>query len=368
MTGTIASGGIIGILGGGQLGRMLAMAAAHMGYRTHVYCPEENCPAAQVSTHHTCASYDDEQALIHFAKSIDVATFEFENVPATTALGLADHVPVRPSWKALEIAQDRAKEKRFFADIGAATAPWRPVPSLDGLIDALAAVSTPAILKTSRLGYDGKGQVRLDDPSGAEAAWAAIGGNSAATDPASPFAILEGLVRFTGEVSVITARALDGSMESFEPVENVHKNHILHATTAPANIPSSTAKTAIEIAERAAEALDLVGLLTVELFVTSYGGVLVNEMAPRPHNSGHWTLDGCITDQFSQLIRAICGLPLGNPRRHSDTVMTNLLGEDIHDLGRLYADPNNHVYVYGKDSAKPGRKMGHVNKVRPKAV
>ena len=362
----IEPGGTIGILGGGQLGRLLALAAGKMGYRTHVFCPDEDCPAGQVATHLTCADYDDPIALATFAAAVDVATFEFENVPAATALKLTEHTPVRPSWKALEIAQDRAKEKAFFADIGAATAPWRPVDSLDGLKAALKDIDTPAILKTARLGYDGKGQVRINTASEASAAWRALTSGQTPASQDGPFAVLEGFVKFTSEISVITARDLEGTVLSFEPVQNVHRDHILHTTSAPAKISSATAKTALSVAERAAKALDLIGIVAVEMFVTSYGGVLVNEMAPRPHNSGHWTLDACQTDQFTQLIRAICGLPLAEPLRHSNAVMTNLLGDDIHDLDRYYDDPSCHVYVYGKGDARPKRKMGHVTKLSAK--
>ncbi len=363
MSGRIEPGGTIGILGGGQLGRLLALAAGEMGYRSHIYCPTDNCPASHVADAHTCASYDDYEALAQFAKSVDVATFEFENVPADTAFQLASDVPVQPSWKALEIAQDRSKEKAFFTDIGAATAPWRPVSNLDELSEAIEDLSFPGILKTSRLGYDGKGQIRIESPADISRAWNTLTEGRTDLDPVAPFAILEGYVRFSSEISVIAARGLDGKVQCFEPVENVHKNHILHATTAPANIPPATVRMALDIAERAATALELVGLLAVEMFVTSYGGVLVNEMAPRPHNSGHWTLDACQTDQFSQLIRAVCGLPLANPLRHSDAVMTNLIGDEIYDLDRFYSDPTCHVYVYGKETARPGRKMGHVTKL-----
>lgn len=363
MTERIDAGGTIGILGGGQLGRLLALAAAKLGYNTHVFCPEHACPASLVSTHTTCAAYDDFEALDAFAHQIDVATFEFENVPSETVARIAGSVQVRPSWTALEIAQDRAKEKAFFADIGAATAPWRPVHSLEDLIAAFTAVDTPAILKTARLGYDGKGQILIDNPEEAEAAWSEITSGQNLESAMVPFAVLEGFVKFTSEISVIAARGLDGHTQCFEPVENVHKKHILHTTTAPANISPTTAKTAIGIAERAAEALDLVGIVAVEMFVTSYGGVLVNEMAPRPHNSGHWTLDACQTDQFTQLIRAICGLPLAEPLRHSNAVMTNLLGDEISNLEAFHADPACHVYVYGKTEPRPGRKMGHVTRL-----
>lgn len=364
----IHPGSTIGILGGGQLGRLLALAAAKMGYDTHVFCPDSDSPAAKVSTQHTCADYTDKKALAAFSNEIDVATFEFENVPAETVLCLSESVPVRPSWTALEIAQDRSKEKLFFADIGAATAPWRPVNSLEELDAALADVDTPAILKTARLGYDGKGQVRIETRSDTASAWQTLTAGQVLDSEVSPFAVLEGFVNFEYEISVIAARGLDGSVECFEPVQNVHKNHILHTTTAPAPIPPSTSQTAIGIAERAVESLDLTGILAVEMFVTSYGGVLVNEMAPRPHNSGHWTLDACQTDQFSQLIRAICGLPLASPLRHSNAVMTNVLGDDVFKLESYYNDPTAHVYVYGKTEARHGRKMAHVTHLTKKTL
>jgi len=359
----IEPGSTIGILGGGQLGRLLALAAGKMGYRTHIYCPENECPASLVSTHFTCAEYDDEVALDRFSSQVDVATFEFENVPADTVLRLTKNRPVRPSWTALEIAQDRAKEKTFFADIGAATAPWRPIHSLNDLTDALKSIDSPAILKTARLGYDGKGQILIERPEDADSAWHALTLNQDVGSLPAPFAILEGFVKFTTEISVITARGVSGDIQCFEPVENVHKNHVLHTTTVPARVSSTTSKTAIAIAERAAEAIDLIGIVAVEMFVTSYGGVLVNEMAPRPHNSGHWTLDACQTDQFTQLIRAICGLPLAEPLRHSNAVMTNLLGSDVLDIGDAYEDPTSHIYLYGKTEARPGRKMGHITKL-----
>lgn len=368
MTDQIEPGGTIGILGGGQLGRLLALSAAKLGYKTHIYCPDRDCPASHVATLHTAASYDDLVALDNFSAQIDVATFEFENVPAETTARIAKHVSVHPSWKALEIAQDRAKEKVFFADIGAATAPWRVVNSAPELIEAIKSVDTPAILKTARLGYDGKGQIRIERLEDAEAAWNQLTSDMSISEMCAPYAILEGFVKFTKEISVIAARGKNGEIQCFEPVENVHKNHILHTTTAPARISSVTAKTAISIAERTAEALDLVGIVAIEMFVTSYGGVLVNEMAPRPHNSGHWTIDACQSDQFEQLIRAICGLPLVEPLRHSNAIMTNLLGGDILNLDSYLSDPECHVCVYGKSEARPGRKMGHVTKLSPKTT
>ena len=363
MTKRIEVGSTIGILGGGQLGRLLALAAGKMGYRTHIYCPERECPASLVSTHFTCAEYGDTVALNRFSSQVDVATFEFENVPADTVLRLTKKNLVRPSWKALEIAQDRAKEKSFFADIGAATAPWQAINSLRQLTHALKSIHPPAILKTARLGYDGKGQILIKTPEDAETAWNALTLNQTVGELPAPFAILEGFVKFTREISIIAARDVRGDIRCFEPAENIHKNHVLHTTTVPARVSSTTSKTAIAIAERAAESIDLIGIIAVEMFVTPHGGILVNEMAPRPHNSGHWTLDACQTDQFTQLIRAISGLPLAEPLRHSNAVMTNLIGEDIYDIARFYEDPKSHLYLYGKTDARAGRKMGHVTRL-----
>lgn len=361
----IRPGRTIGILGGGQLGRLLALAAANMGYQSHIFCPEKGCPAALASSKHTCASYSDLDALDRFAETIDVATFEFENVPASTVQRLSQSIPVRPSWKALEVAQNRAREKEFFESIGVATAPWYPIQKLEDLRIAIEEISTPAILKTSRLGYDGKGQIRIDSSTTTSLAWDTLTNGRDVSNEEQPFAILEGLIEFTSEISVIAARGWDNNVKCFEPVENVHQNHILHTTTAPACITRETANIAMRIAEKTAKALSLIGLVAVEMFVTKDNEILVNEIAPRPHNSGHWTLDACQTDQFTQLVRAICGLPLADPLRHSNAIMTNLIGEEIKLIEDLYIDPRNHVYVYGKESIRPGRKMGHFTRLTP---
>ena len=355
----VPPGGTIGIIGGGQLGRMTALAAARLGYRCHIFCPEADSPAAQVSAAQTVAAYDDREALAHFASAVDVVTFEFENIPAESVRILADRVPVRPNWRVLETAQDRVVEKTFFNSIGIATAPWRDVPERAALDSAVTALGRPCVLKTTRFGYDGKGQTRIDPNTNLDDAWAAIGGAPA---------VLEGFVVFEREVSVIAARGLDGSIACFDVVENRHKHHILDVTIAPAPVSAALASAAAEIGRRAAESLDLVGLLAVEMFVTQDGRLLVNEMAPRPHNSGHWTMDACVTDQFEQFVRAVCGLPLGKPDRHSDAVMTNLIGDDVEQIPALLQEPGARLHLYGKAEARPGRKMGHVNRTSPRSA
>ncbi len=361
----LSPGATIGILGNGQLGRMLCLAAARLGYRTHVYGPETDSPAEQVASQSTVAAYDDEKALAAFADAADVVTFEFENVPAAAAAFLAAHTQVRPTWKALEVCQDRVKEKQFFASIGAATPNWKPLNSLQDLESAVRSLEPPAVLKTARLGYDGKGQAKLHSAGDTKAAWDAITGGKP-IQPNGAFAVLEAFVDFRCEISVIAARGQDGKVVCFEPSENDHANHMLATSTVPARVPAETVAEAIRIATKAAEALDLVGLLAVEMFVTPSGAILCNEMAPRPHNSGHWTQDACGTDQFEQMVRAVAGLPLVDPMRHADAVMHNLVGPDVNDLDRYLSDPHAHIHLYGKREARPGRKMGHVNVLRPK--
>ncbi|MDX2145362.1 MAG: 5-(carboxyamino)imidazole ribonucleotide synthase [Rhodospirillaceae bacterium] len=358
-------GATIGILGGGQLGRMLALAAARMGYRTHIFCPEADNPASQVATAASFADYGDEKALAEFASKVDVVTYEFENVPAATAAFLEKKKIVRPSWRALEVAQDRTKEKAFFTGIGVGVAPWRAVNTLDELRAGLGEIGTPAVLKTARLGYDGKGQAKILKAEDAEAAWRAIGGDKAKTHAdGGPFAVLEGFVDFDCEISVIVARGADGEVRAFEPARNVHTHHILDTSTVPARVGANAVMAAIAATGKAATELGVVGLLAVEFFVTRDGKVLANEMAPRPHNSGHWTMDACQTDQFMQMVRAVCGLPLVDPSRFADATMKNLVGEDVNALDKYLADPNAHVHLYGKREARPGRKMGHVNIVK----
>ena len=356
-----APGATLGILGGGQLGRMTAQAAAALGYRTHIYCPEPHCPAAQVTPLVTTAAYDDAAALAAFAGAVDVATFEFENIPLETVEALTRETLVRPRPEVLAICQDRLREKDFCGEHGVATARYVAVDGPEALARHLRDFGTPAVLKTTRLGYDGKGQVRLEADSDPAAAWAAMAGSNPDAQ-----GILEAFVDFKHEVSVIVARGADGEMADYITVENQHENHILRTTIAPARILRDVAVRAEATARRLAEALDLVGLLAVEMFVTEAGEVLVNELAPRPHNSGHWTLDACVTSQFEQLVRAVMGLPLGASERHSDAVMRNLLGDEAEGWRGELADRHQKLHLYGKAEARPGRKMGHVTRVVPK--
>ena len=355
--GAIAPGATVGILGGGQLGRMTAVAAAEMGYRVAIFCPEAAAPAAEVAA--TCfrADYTDRKALTRFAKAVDVVTLEFENIPVETLDYLSERVPVRPGSKILAVTQDRLAEKRFVEDVGGATAPYAAVDDRPGLDRAISEIGLPAILKTRRFGYDGKGQVRIESVEEADAAWQAIG--------AVP-AILEGVVEFVREASVIVARGVSGEMATFEPVENEHRNHILNISRAPGQLDPGQPEEARRLAAALADGFGLTGLLAVELFCTRDGKVLVNEMAPRPHNSGHWTIDACLVSQFEQLVRAVCGLPLGNPERHSDAIMRNLLGDDIDAWPSLVSEPNTRMHLYGKAEARPGRKMGHATTLSPK--
>jgi len=357
----IAPGATIGILGGGQLGRMIALAAARLGYRCHVFCQSADEPAAQVAHRTTLAAFDDEAALDGFAASIDVATLEFENIPLACVEHLARHVAVCPGAQALAVAQDRVAEKAFVNATGIATAPYRAVADRAALTAAVAALGTPAVLKTARLGYDGKGQVAIGRDTDLDQAWQDCGGG-----PSTSGAILEGFVTFEREISVIAARGLDGALTAYVPVENRHVHHILDETIVPAPLAPAVAAAAGDIAQRLAQALDLVGLLAVEMFVAADGAVLVNEVAPRPHNSGHWTIDACTVSQFEMLVRAICGLPLGSPERHADARMKNLIGAAVDDWPRYLADPAARLHLYGKAEVRPGRKMGHVTWLAPR--
>ena len=347
----------IGIVGGGQLGRMSALAAARLGYRCHILTPEIDSPAAQVSAACTLGEYEDPVALRAFAEAVDVITFEFENVSAAGLELLASLRPVRPSPAVLRVSQDRCVEKAFLNDAGVPTAPWMPVGSGEALRAAVARLGLPAVLKTTRLGYDGKGQAVLRDLGDAGAAWQAL-------DP-KPL-VLEGFVEFSSEISVIVARGLDGIGALFDAVENRHRDGILDLTVAPARLPPEVARRAQDVAWRVAEALDLVGLLAVEMFVAADGRVLVNEIAPRPHNSGHWTIDACPASQFELHVRAVAGLPLPPATRHSDAVMKNLVGPDEAALWPyVLAAPGLIPHLYGKAEARPGRKMGHVTRLFP---
>jgi 5-(carboxyamino)imidazole ribonucleotide synthase len=356
MTDPLAPGATIGILGGGQLGRMLSVAASRLGFRCHIYEPGTNPPAADVAHAVTTADYQDEAALRAFAASVDVISYEFENIP-TAALDLLETLrPIRPGRRALAVSQDRVAEKTFLNGLGLATAPWAPVNDAAMLDAALAAIGTPAILKTNRLGYDGKGQARIMAPGDAPAALAAMNGQPA---------VLEGFVPFTAEVSVIAARGPDGQVAAFDPGENVHEAGILRTTTVPARLPPARRTDAVLIAARILNALDYVGVLGVELFVTPQG-LLVNEIAPRVHNSGHWTQQGCAVDQFEQHIRAVAGWPLGDGSRHSDVVMENLIGDDVARVPALARETGVAIHLYGKGAPRPGRKMGHINRVKPR--
>jgi 5-(carboxyamino)imidazole ribonucleotide synthase len=353
MTEPLRPGSTIGILGGGQLGRMLSVAAARLGLRTHVYEPGAHPPAGHVADRVTTAGYDDATALAQFAASVDVITYEFENIPTTALDILEASRPIHPGRRALAVSQDRIIEKGFLNETGLATAPWAVVTDAATLDAALARIGTPAILKTTRLGYDGKGQARIMAPDDAAAALEAMQGAPA---------ILEGFVDFSREISVIAARGAHGDVACFDPGENVHREGILHTTTVPARISPALRSDAVLIAARILNALDYVGVMGVELFVTPQG-LLVNEIAPRVHNSGHWTQQGCAVDQFEQHIRAVAGWPLGDGSRYADVEMTNLIGDDVLEVPQLAREKNCAIHLYGKAEAKTGRKMGHVNRI-----
>ncbi|MGP1358035.1 5-(carboxyamino)imidazole ribonucleotide synthase [Roseicyclus sp.] len=348
----LPSGSVVGILGGGQLGRMLAVAASRLGYRAHIFEPGA-APAADVAHAWTRAGYDDADALRTFAASCDVVTYEFENIPAASLDLLAGAAPFHPNRRALEVSQDRLTEKDFLAGLGLAVAPYAAIEGPGDLEAALAETGVPAILKTRRFGYDGKGQARVTAREEAEAALATLEGAPA---------IAEGFVTFSKEISVIAARGLDGSVAAYDPGENVHVDGILSTTTVPAAIPAALRTDAVLLASRILTALDYVGVMGVELFVTRTG-LVVNEIAPRVHNSGHWTQAGCAVDQFEQHVRAITGWPLGDGTRHADVVMENLIGADVARAPALAAERGVQVHLYGKAETRPGRKMGHVNRV-----
>lgn len=355
----IRPGSTLGILGGGQLGRMMAMAAAELGLRTHIYAPERDSPAFDVAAEHTVAAYDDEAALVRFAKAVDAVTYEFENVPSATAATLSAHTLLAPNARALEVSQDRLVEKAFIADLGIATAPFAPVGSEAELTEALARIGRPAVLKTRRFGYDGKGQVMIRPEGDASAAFTAIG--------QAP-AILEGFVPFEREVSVIAARTASGDFAAYDLCANEHRNHILDTTRIPAGVSKATEERAIAIARAIADALDYVGILAVELFLLTGSegeSLVVNEIAPRVHNSGHWTQGGAVTSQFEQHVRAVCGWPLGETRRLGRVEMKNLIGDDVEAWRDILAEPGAHLHLYGKAEARPGRKMGHVTRIYP---
>ncbi|PDT31707.1 5-(carboxyamino)imidazole ribonucleotide synthase [Rhizobium sp. L9] len=350
--------GTIGIVGGGQLGRMLAIAAARLNFRTVILEPQLDCPAAQLANRQIVAAYDDPAALAELADACDVVTYEFENVPVAAAEALSASIAVYPPAKALEAAQDRLLEKRFLNGCGISTARFHAVDSQADLETALKDFGGQGVLKTRRLGYDGKGQKVFrspaDNPDGAYAALGAV-----------PL-ILESFVAFEREVSIIAARAADGTVVCFDPAENVHHNGILHTSTVPAAISATTAGAARQSAEKILAALNYVGVIGIEFFVLADGGLVANEMAPRVHNSGHWTEAACVVSQFEQHIRAVAGLPLGNGERHSDCVMQNLVGDDILAVRDWLQRPDTLVHLYGKSEWRPGRKMGHVTTLAPK--
>lgn len=353
MTDMLPPGSTIGILGGGQLGRMLSVAAARLGYRAHIYEPAAHPPAADVAHALTTAPYEDAAALEAFARSVDVITYEFENVP-TSALDLLESLrPIRPNRRALATSQDRILEKDFLTGLGLTTAPYAAVTTAADLDAALARIGAPAILKTTRLGYDGKGQVRIRTAADAAPALAAMRGAPS---------VLEGFVDFAFEASVIAARGLSGEVAAYDPGENVHRDGILHTTTVPARLTPAQRTDAVLLAAKILNALDYVGVMGVELFVTP-AALVVNEIAPRVHNSGHWTQNGCAVDQFEQHVRAVAGWPLGDGSRHADVEMLNLVGDDIAQVPALARQKDTAIHLYGKAEARPGRKMGHVNRI-----
>jgi 5-(carboxyamino)imidazole ribonucleotide synthase len=351
----IPPGSTIGVLGGGQLGRMFAMAARRLGYRVHTLAPEDDTPTGQIADVEINAPYDDVEAVAAFAKAVDVVTFEFENVPAAAAAAAEAHAIVRPNGRALSIAQHRLREKTFLAEHGLPVARFAPISTAADLSGALERVGCPAVLKTAAFGYDGKGQSAIAMPDDLAAAWDALGRCEA---------VLEAFVDLECEISVIGARTPGGEWSPFVPIENEHVRHILDVSVAPARVPPPIAALAVDIARRVMAALDYVGLLCVEFFVTRDGRLLVNEIAPRPHNSGHLTFDACRTSQFEQQLRAICGLPLGSTEMLQPAAMANLLG-DIWERGEprwaaALAHPDIKLHLYGKAGARPGRKMGHL--------
>jgi 5-(carboxyamino)imidazole ribonucleotide synthase len=353
----VPPGGTIGILGGGQLGRMLAMAAARLGLKTHIYNDRESDCAGQVADVYTFGRFDDEAGLTKFAATCDAATFEFENVPADAVEILSRNVATNPSASALRVAQDRFDEKTFAVNLALKTAPFEAIADDTDIDAAFARVGGGrAILKTRRFGYDGKGQQKVSSAADVKRAFA---------DFKNAPSILEGFIEFAFECSVVAARGADGSFEAYDPPENTHENHILRRSSVPGLLTARQCEEAKHIAERVAAALDYVGVLAVELFVTKQGELLVNEIAPRVHNSGHWTIDACTVSQFEQHIRAVAGWPLGNPARHSDAIMTNIIGVEANDWAKLAAR-GGALHLYGKGEARPGRKMGHITRLSPK--
>ena len=367
----LVPGATIGILGGGQLGRMLALAAAKLGLKTHVYAQDPESPAFDVASARTLAPYEDELTLAEFAGTVELVTFEFENIPSRTAAILADSCVVRPGPEALAVCQDRLAEKEFLTAAGIAAAPYMRVDDAGALARAIAQIGRPAILKTRRFGYDGKGQVLVREGADLAVTFRALGGKPA---------ILEAVVPFSTEISVVAARGPGGDFAAYDLCENIHENHILKSTRVPARLPPGIAAEATRLTRVIADALDYCGVITIEMFVTGGAGdadgpleLLVNEIAPRVHNSGHWTLDGAATSQFEQHIRAIAGWPLGAASRHGAEAggrveMDNLIGEDVLAWAKILGEPGASLHLYGKADARPGRKMGHVTRIVPGAL
>ena len=352
----IDPGSTIGILGGGQLGRMIALAAARLGYHCHIFCPDERSPAFQVTNQITVADYGDEKALAAFLETVDVVTYEFENIPIETVEFVAREKLLRPGARALEISQDRLNEKEFLNTSGVKTAPYCAFESHEELEAAFAKIGRPAVAKTRRFGYDGKGQAIVKSRRDFDDVLAVTKGAPA---------ILEGFVNFDREISVVVARSASGDVAAFPVGENVHTNHILDTTNVPAQIGAAVEAKAKVIATRVANALEYVGVMAVEMFVSDNDGkITVNEIAPRVHNSGHWTIEGALTSQFEQHVRAICDLPLGRPEAVGQVTMKNLLGEEILDFEKYLEDPTAYYHHYGKQEPREGRKMGHVTWVK----
>jgi 5-(carboxyamino)imidazole ribonucleotide synthase len=352
----ILPGAAVGVLGSGQLGRMFAIAARRMGYRVHTLSPDTDTPTGQVADEEVTAAYDDLDAVRYFARRVSVITFEFENVPSATAAAAAEFAPVRPAGSVLHVTQNRMREKTFLSDKGFPVTPFRAVRSADDLDRAVAELGLPGVLKTAGFGYDGKGQTKIADPARLATARGAVGSNADL--------IYEKFIDFDREVSVVAARAIDGAFAHWGVVDNTHRNHILDLSVAPANVPANVASRAIGIARGVLESLDVVGVLTVEFFLTRSGELMINELAPRPHNSGHFSFDASVTSQFEQQLRAVCGLPLGSTELLRPAAMVNLLGDlwqsGEPDWAAACASPNVKLHLYGKQAARPGRKMGHL--------
>ncbi|MDX1948404.1 MAG: 5-(carboxyamino)imidazole ribonucleotide synthase [Pirellulaceae bacterium] len=357
MSSPILPGSTLGVLGSGQLGRMFAIAARRLGYRVHVLSPDDDTPTGQVADLEVRAAYDDLDAIARFARGVSVVTFEFENVPAATTAAAERFAPVRPGGNVLHTSQNRLREKTFLRNAGIPVTPFWPVRSKDELTAALAEAGLPAVLKTADWGYDGKGQAKLASPAAADEVWPRFAGGEA---------IVEAYIDFQCEVSVVAARGVSGEIVTYGPLQNAHANHILDVSVAPAGIAPVVADEAIDIARQIMQRLDVVGVLCVEFFVDRQNRLMVNELAPRPHNSGHLTIDACTTCQFEQQVRAVCGLPLGSPRQHRPAAMANLLGDlwqPTPNWPAALALADVKLHLYGKAEARPGRKMGHLTAV-----